>query len=84
MNALPHYTHVFDDPTEEVDIALSFDIKIAQRAGIRARRQVLRVGGLRPFRSLYGNPVDTTKLYEALRPFDAVIVLNRELYQLFS
>ncbi|MGQ0564025.1 MAG: glycosyltransferase family 4 protein [Gemmobacter sp.] len=84
MNALPHYAHVFDDPAQMVDIALSFDIKVAQRADIRARRQVLRVGGLRPIRSLYGNPVDTTKLYEAMRPFDAVIVLNRELYQVFA
>ena len=84
MNALPQYSHVFDDPSEEVDIALSFDIKIAQQAGIKARRQVLRVGGLRPLRSLYGNPINTTRLYEALRPIDAVIVLNRELHRLFT
>ncbi|MGL6211711.1 MAG: hypothetical protein ACRC14_17960, partial [Paracoccaceae bacterium] len=84
MNALPHYDHIFDDPSQEVDIALSFDIKVALQAGARARRQVLRVGGMRPLRSLYGNPIDRTKLYEALRPFDAVIVLNRELHHLFS
>lgn len=79
---LPGFRHVFDGETGLCDIALYFDIKIFKMRGVLGRKNVLRVGGPRPVALTYGS--DTAALREDIAAFDAVIVLNRALYDLFA
>lgn len=79
---LPGFRHVFDADAGLSDIALYFDIKIFKMRGVLGRKNVLRVGGPRPIALTYGD--DTERLREDIAAFDAIIVLNRALYNLFA
>lgn len=79
---LPGFEHVIDGYGLFSDVALYFDIRVWQMRGRLAARNVLRVGGPRPLRLAYGE--DRARLAADLAGFDAVIVLNRALFDELS
>lgn len=74
---LPEFDHVIG--TEDADVAVYFDVIVAERYPVKARHSVVRVGGPRPLDRLYGN--DPDRMREGLAKFDAVIALNLALYR---
>lgn len=78
---LPDFNHVIDQHQGLTSIALYFDIKLFRMHGVLARRNILRVGGPRPIYLTYG--VDIDALRQDLRVFDAIIVLNNKLEEIF-
>lgn len=74
---LANYDHKIGD-TGASDIAVYFDAKVADRYKVDAKTSVLRIGGMRPLDSMFGD--DLEKMREAFAKFDAIIALNGELY----
>jgi glycosyltransferase involved in cell wall biosynthesis len=74
---LPEFDHVIG--TEDADVAVYFDVIVAERYPVKARHSVVRVGGPRPLDRLYGS--DPARTRDGLAKFDAVIALNLELYR---
>lgn len=79
---LPEFDHVLDDTAAGADIAVYFDIMVFRMRGLLGRRNILRVGGVRPLQLGYGD--DTARLATDIAVFDAVIVLNDRLRALLS
>ncbi|MDB5378374.1 MAG: hypothetical protein JWR00_2820, partial [Rubritepida sp.] len=61
------------------DVAVYFDVIVAERFPVKARHSIVRVGGPRPLDRLYGS--DPDRMRDGLAKFDAVVALNLALYR---
>ncbi|ULB45195.1 tetratricopeptide repeat protein, partial [Limnospira fusiformis KN01] len=63
--------------TEKTECAVFFDVLIHSKSSIKAETSIVRIGGPRPLKRLYGD--DEKLMYEGLQNFTALICLNQEL-----
>lgn len=77
---IPGFAHTIG--VDDADIAVYFDVILAERYPVNARHSVVRVGGPRPLERLYG--LDPERMRRGLARFDAVVVLNLQLYRLLA
>jgi hypothetical protein len=74
---IPGYAHKIG--VDDADIAIYFDVILAERYPVNARHSILRVGGPRPLDRLYAG--DAERMRRGLARFDAIVVLNLQLYR---
>lgn len=74
---IPGYVHKIG--VDDADIAIYFDVILAERYPVNARHSILRVGGPRPLDRLYAG--DAERMRRGLARFDAIVVLNLQLYR---
>lgn len=77
---MPGFDHQI--AVEDADIAVYFDVIVAERYPVRARHSIVRIGGPRPLERIYGS--DPARMRAGLARFDAVIVLNLALYRMIA
>lgn len=78
MRELSGFDHSISS-NDPCDIAVYFDVIVAERFPVSAKHSIVRIGGPRPLDRLYGD--DRNKLRDGLARFDAVIALSHDLFQ---
>ena len=81
---LQEMDHIVDQAFDqkEIDVNIYFDVLIHYQLGMKfpeGKRNVVRIGGLKPLESLYSHDKDNKRKQKALSKYDLIIALNQEL-----